>query len=137
MTLEIFWGFQLSVDGILLIYLMICYCFDLNFWFVFVRLIGVRFNCIERPVFWLLFWLFEGCVQGLCSCLLAFSGCGKWGISRCGAQASHYCGFSRCRAWAQGTGSVVVGHRLSCPTADGVFPDQGSNPCPLRRQADV
>ena len=33
-------------------------------------------------------------------------------------------------------GSVVVGHRLSCPAACGIFPDQGSNPCPLHWQAD-
>ena len=33
-------------------------------------------------------------------------------------------------------GSVVVAHRLSCSAACGVFPDQGSNPCPLHWQAD-
>ena len=34
------------------------------------------------------------------------------------------------------TGSVVVAHGLSCSTACGIFPDQGSNTCPLRWQAD-
>ena len=29
------------------------------------------------------------------------------------------------------TGSVVVAHGPSCSTACGIFPDQGSNPCPL------
>ena len=29
------------------------------------------------------------------------------------------------------SGSVVVAHRLSCFAACGIFPDQGSNPCPL------
>ena len=33
-------------------------------------------------------------------------------------------------------GSVVVAHGLSCPAACGIFPDQGSNPCPLHWQAD-
>ena len=33
-------------------------------------------------------------------------------------------------------GSVVVAHGLSCSTACGIFPDQGSNPCPLHWQAD-
>ena len=28
-------------------------------------------------------------------------------------------------------GSVVVAHRPSCSAACGIFPDQGSNPCPL------
>ena len=34
------------------------------------------------------------------------------------------------------TGSVVVAHRPSSSAACGIFPDQGSNPCPLHRQAD-
>ena len=33
-------------------------------------------------------------------------------------------------------GSVIVAHRPSCSAARGIFPDQGSNPCPLHRQAD-
>ena len=36
----------------------------------------------------------------------------------------------------QSTGSVVVAHGLSCSAACEIFPDQGSNPCPLQRQAD-
>ena len=33
-------------------------------------------------------------------------------------------------------GSVAVAHGPSCSTAHGILPDQGSNPCPLHRQAD-
>ena len=33
-------------------------------------------------------------------------------------------------------GSVIVAHGLSCSAARGIFPDQGSNPCPLYWQAD-
>ena len=33
-------------------------------------------------------------------------------------------------------GSVVVAHGLSCSAACGIFPDQGSSPCPLHWQAD-
>ena len=33
-------------------------------------------------------------------------------------------------------GSVIVAHGPSCSTAYGIFPDQGSNPCPLHWQAD-
>ena len=33
-------------------------------------------------------------------------------------------------------GSVVVAQGLSCSAACGIFPDQGSNPCPLHWQAD-
>ena len=54
------------------------------------------------------------------------------------AVASHY------RAQALGTwaselqylGSVVVAHGLSFPAACGIFPDQGSNLCPLHLQVD-
>ena len=34
------------------------------------------------------------------------------------------------------TGSVVVAHGPSCSAACGIFPDQGSNLCPLHWQAD-
>ena len=34
------------------------------------------------------------------------------------------------------SGSVVVAHGPSCSAACGIFPDQGSNPCPLNWQAD-
>ena len=33
-------------------------------------------------------------------------------------------------------GSVVVAYRPSCSAACGIFPDQGSNPCPVHWQAD-
>ena len=33
-------------------------------------------------------------------------------------------------------GSVVVAHGASCSAACAIFPDQGSNPCPLHWQAD-
>ena len=32
--------------------------------------------------------------------------------------------------------SVVVAHGLNCSVACGIFPDQGSNPCPLHWQTD-
>ena len=48
-----------------------------------------------------------------------------------------FSGFSCCGAWALGTrASVVVVHGLSCSAACGIFPNQGSNPCPLHWQAD-
>ena len=33
-------------------------------------------------------------------------------------------------------GSAIVAHRPSCSAACGIFPDQGSSPCPLHWQAD-
>ena len=57
----------------------------------------------------------------------AFFSCGGQGLlSSCGARASHR-GDIGCRS----LGSVVVALELSCPTARGIFPDQGSSLCPL------
>ena len=62
----------------------------------------------------------------------AFSSCGKWGLlSICSVWASDCGGFS-CGAQALGhVGSAIVAHGLICSTAHEIFPDQGSNPCPL------
>ena len=35
-----------------------------------------------------------------------------------------------------GPGSAALAHRLCCPAARGIFPDQGSNPCLLHWQVD-
>ena len=59
--------------------------------------------------------------RGLCCCM--------WVFSSCGPRASHCSGFSCCGSWARA-------HRLSCPEACGIFPDQGLNLCPLHCQAD-
>ena len=57
--------------------------------------------------------------------------------------ALQYPGFSCCRAQALDSwASVAAAHGLSrdvglgCPMACGIFPDQGSNRCPLHWQAD-
>ena len=34
------------------------------------------------------------------------------------------------------SGSVAAVHGFSCPAACGIFPEQGSNPCPLHWQVD-
>ena len=76
-------------------------------------------------------------VLGLRFCERAFSSCGKWGplfIAVCGPLII--------------AASLVAEHRLqtrmlsncgsrpSCSAACGIFPDQGSSPCPLHWQAD-
>ena len=58
-------------------------------------------------------------------------------LSRCSAQFSHSGSFSCCEALALGMWtSVVVAHGLHCLVACGIFPDQGSNWCPLHWQAE-
>ena len=76
-------------------------------------------------------------VLGLCFCARAFSSCGK-----CGPPSSRCTGLSL--SWplllrstsSRRAGSVVVAHGPSCSAACGIFPDQGSNPCPLHWQVD-
>ena len=69
-----------------------------------------------------------------------------WGLSVVVASGGHPS--SRCAglslSWplllrsrgSRRSGSVVVAHGPSCSAACGIFPDQGSNPCPLHWQAD-
>ena len=64
-------------------------------------------------------------------------------VAASGGYSSLWCmGFSLqwlLLSWSTGSrrvGSVVVVHGLSCSAACGIFPDQGSNPCPLHWQAD-
>ena len=69
-----------------------------------------------------------------------------WGLSPVAASGGHSssqcAGLSLSRPlllWSTGSrraGSVVVAHGPSCSAACGIFPDQGSNPCPLHWQAD-
>ena len=76
-------------------------------------------------------------VLGLRFCAMAFSSCGKRGplfivvrgpltvvASPVGSTGSRR------------TGSEIVAHGPSCSAACGIFPDQGSNLCPLHWQAD-
>ena len=94
---------------------------------------------------------------GLRCCAQAFSSCGEQGLlfiavrglliamaslvaehrlQACRLQQLQHVGSVVVAHGLQSTGSVVVVHGLSCPAACGIFPDQGSNPCPLRWQAD-
>ena len=74
-------------------------------------------------------------VLGLQCCAGAFSS--ERGGLRCGMRASRCRDFSCRGARATDVWATVVGeHWLSCPSACGILPDQGSNPCPLQRQVD-
>ena len=72
-------------------------------------------------------------VLGLCCCIQAFSSCSEQGLlfSRV-AWTSHCDGFSCYGAQTPGClGSAAAACGISCSTAYGIFPQQGSNPCPL------
>ena len=76
-------------------------------------------------------------VLGLRFCARAFSSCGKRGHS-----SSRCTGLLLSRplllrsTGPRRAGSVIVAYGLSCSAARGIFPDQGSNPCPLHWQED-
>ena len=94
---------------------------------------------------------------GLHCCARAFSSCGNWGLLFVavhgllivvaslatehglqvhGLQQLWHLDSVVVARGLQSTGSVVVAHGLSCSIACGIFPDQGSKPCPLNWQAD-
>ena len=77
-------------------------------------------------VFFLILFIYLRPCWVFIACTWAFSSCDKpRPLSNCSVRASHCSGLSGCRAWALGyVGSVVVAHRLSCPTTCGIFPDQ-------------
>ena len=62
--------------------------------------------------------------------VLSLYGC-MWAFSSCGGCISH-CGGSFCLGvWTlEPTGSIVVVNQLSCPSARGIVPEQGSNHIP-------
>ena len=82
-------------------------------------------------------------VLGLRFCARAFSSCGKWGpllIAARGPLTIAALSLSRPlllrSTGSRCAGSVIVAHGPSCSAACGIFPDQGSNPCPLHWEAD-
>ena len=83
-------------------------------------------------------------VLGLRFCARAFSSCSKWGplfiaVRRPLTIAASLVAEHRLQTRSTGsrrTASAIVAHKPSRSAACGIFPDQGSNPCPLHWQAD-
>ena len=75
-------------------------------------------------------------VLGLRFCARAFSNCGKWGPLFIVVLGPLLRPLLLRSTGSRRAGSVIVAHGPSCSTARGIFPDQGSNPCPLHWQAD-
>ena len=98
--------------------------------------------CFYLFIYIFIYFLFMA-VLGLRFCARAFSSCGKWGPLLIAV-----------RGPLTIAASLVAEHRLQtrrlsncgsqlwltvvarCSAACGIFPDQGSNPCPLHWQAD-
>ena len=106
----------------------VCMCVHIRwkaFFFFFKELLTYLFTLF----FWLC-WVFVS-MRGL-----------SLVVARGGHSSSRCAGLSLSRplllrgTGSRRAGSVVVAHGPSCSTACGIFPDQGSNPCPLHWQAD-
>ena len=103
-----------------------------------VNIVGVfyefiYFYCIGSSLLHMSFLQLRRAGATLC-CGAQASHCG--GSSCCGARALGCAGFSSSGSQALKRRLSSVAHRLSCSAACGIFPDQGSNPCPLHWQAD-
>ena len=97
------------------------------------------FNKVLQSVIYLFIYLFI--YLWLCWVFVSVRGLSP--VAASGGHSSSWCaGLSLSRPlslWSTGSrraGSVVVAHGPSCFAACGIFPDQGSNPCPLHWQAD-
>ena len=121
---------------------------------------GIHSNGRQVNFFFLILILFIYlflAALGLRCCARAFSSCSEWellflavcellnvvaspvaehGLQAHGLQQLQHPGSIVEACGLQSAGSVVVAHGLSCSTARGIFPDQGSNPRPLHWQAD-
>ena len=89
----------------------------------------------------LFFFFFNFIYLWLCSVFISVRGLSP--VAASGGHSSSRCaGLSLSRPlllWSTSsrrTDSVVVAHGPSCSAACGIFPDQGSNPCPPHWQAD-
>ena len=104
---------------------------EVNFIYLFIFL-KINFHQFFKKIYLLFIYYLFLAVLGLCFCARAFSSCGKWGplfIAVRGPLLLQSTGSRR-------AGSVVVAYGPSCSVACEIFPDQGSNPCPLHWQAD-
>ena len=91
------------------------------------------------PIFFFKFYLFI--YFWLCWVFVSVQGLSPVAASR-GHSSSRCAGLSLSRplllrsTGSRCAGSVIVAHGPSCSAVCGIFPDQGSNPCPLHWQAD-
>ena len=98
--------------------------------FLFLKCIFLFFLSIYLFIYFWLCWVFVS-VRGLSPVVASRGHSSSWCASL---------SLSRpLLLWSTGSrraGSVFVAHGPSCSAACGIFPDQGSNPCPLHWQAD-
>ena len=93
--------------------------------------------CVGFSLRWLLLLLSTGSRHaGFSSCSMQAQQLRHAGPRARGLQWLQHVGLVIVARGLQSAGSAVVAHGFSCSEARGVFPDQGSDPCPLHWQAD-
>ena len=95
---------------------------------------------LSAPVIFFLIFIYlfiYGCVGSslLCEGFLQLRRTGGHSSSRCAGLSLSRPLLLRSTG-SRRAGSVIVAHGPSCSAAYGIFPEQGSNPCPLHQQAD-
>ena len=110
------------------------------------KIISWRISPLVLPVFaffvfWFILFYFIFIYLWLCWVFVSVRGLSL--VAASGGHSSSRCaGLSPSRPLLLGStgsrraASVIVAHGPSCSMACGIFPDQGSNPCPLHWQAD-
>ena len=115
--------------------------FKLFYLFIYLFIIYLLFIYYLLLFIYLLFILYLFMYLWLCWVFVSVRGLSP--VAASGGHSSSRCtGLSLSRplllrsTGSRHAGSVIVAHGPSCSAACGVFPDQGSNPCPLHWQAD-
>ena len=113
-----------------------------TFRFSLIRLTYLNFFNVSNPLFFFFFFKFYLFIY-LWLCWVFVSVRGLSPVVASGGHSSSRCaGLSLSRSLllrstgSRHAGSVIVAHGPSRSVACGIFPDQGSNPCPLHWQAD-
>ena len=131
-----------------MIHLYIYVCVYIYVFFRFFSIIGycnyITYSSlcyIVNPVFFLIIYFYLFIYIWLCWVFVSVRGLSP--VAASGGHSSSRCaGLSLSRflllrsTGSRRAGSVIVAHGPSCSAACGIFPDQGSNPCPLHWQAD-
>ena len=107
--------------------------------------VKLKKNFFYKFILFIYFWLhwvfFAGCGLSLVVAsggytLLRCMGFSLWWLLLLHSMGCRCVGSVVVAHGLQSAGSVVVAHGLSSSMACGIFPDQGSNPCPLHWQVD-
>ena len=108
---------------------------------VVLFLIFFFYKLATKPFFFFLKFIYLFIYLWLCWVFVSARGLSL--VAASGGHSSSRCaGLSLSRPpllWSTSSrraGSVILAHGPSCSAACGIFPDQGSNPCPLHWQAD-